>query len=563
MDTIKPSTIQDGDVCFLLNIEYYGTPYRFSTIPISITDIAENQSIPYRGGLSDPTINLQSKRVGVDLEANTIAISIVFEEINWVKEWTRGRTLNDAKCDLSLVVVSKDKTSFTLQDAVKIFTGRAIDSIFGDPQEPEGRISFSIENSINVREVKLLGDKHVIKEEEASWASLGIIEQSKGKIVPFVFGTLGSSPIEDEENNIIFTNQIPMAPAYRAGGTGTTLTVHYLVAYHDIVEGTARVYDSVGGNMRNNILQATDQNGEIYSYVPYYVSNTEGTNIDDNSFQVNNPEFQLNYFVSWGESNGGIPNVLGDGPLTSSVDLSLYVLEISDLDYDFGAWRGLEPILNRYKFGGYVNDLEVNAFDWLRDNIWNLLPIEVVNSGKGLKPNLDLYMYSQTIEPTHHIQDSGEFEIISPMTPLEQDIYNKVTIQFGYVGSSDTYRSKVVIDPLATEDRGLTFKDPLAQISYSRYGLRELVITAPFVWDLTTAIRIARDKIRYHSLSAYAVEISAAPKYGYIDLGEVISLTSERVGFSNHKAQVMSKSWSDNRWRFIVHIEDNPLVNLR
>ena len=48
MDTIKRSEIQEGDICFLLDIEYYGAVYRFSTIPIDIEDITENTVIPYR-----------------------------------------------------------------------------------------------------------------------------------------------------------------------------------------------------------------------------------------------------------------------------------------------------------------------------------------------------------------------------------------------------------------------------------------------------------------------------------------------------------------------------------
>ena len=286
MDTIKPSSILNGDVCFLLTIEYFGIHYRFSTIPISITDTAENQSIPFRGGLRDPTINLQSKRVGVDLEANTISINLVFEEIDWIKEWSKGRTLNDAKCDLSLVVVSKDKTSFTLQDAVKIFAGRAVDCIFGDPKNQKGEISFSIENSINVREVKLLNPQSVLKENEPFWASIGLIEQSKGKVVPFVFGTLGNAPIEDQYNNITFSDNIPMAPAYLAGSSPSQKTQYYIVAYHDVVDGNIRIIQSVGGSFVNPIQQRKDQYGNIYSYVPFYiqVGIPEGTNVAFDNF---------------------------------------------------------------------------------------------------------------------------------------------------------------------------------------------------------------------------------------------------------------------------------------
>ena len=156
MDTIKRSEIQEGDICFLLDIEYYGAVYRFSTIPIDIEDITENTVIPYRGALEDPPVNLQSDLLGVDLEANTISLELIFEEVDWVSEFLKGRTLNDALCSLSMVIVSEGSTSFTQQDRIGIFTGRALDAIFGDPEAPKGTISFTIENSVNVRDVKLL-----------------------------------------------------------------------------------------------------------------------------------------------------------------------------------------------------------------------------------------------------------------------------------------------------------------------------------------------------------------------------------------------------------------------
>ena len=58
---IKPSDLQGRDICFLLDIEYAGAVFRFSTFPINIEDFAENTTIQYKGGLlSDPDINLQT-----------------------------------------------------------------------------------------------------------------------------------------------------------------------------------------------------------------------------------------------------------------------------------------------------------------------------------------------------------------------------------------------------------------------------------------------------------------------------------------------------------------------
>jgi hypothetical protein len=565
MDTIKRSEIQEGDICFLLDIEYYGAIYRFSTIPIDIEDITENTVIPYRGALEDPPVNLQSDLLGVDLEANTISLELTFEEVDWVSEFLKGRTLNDALCSLSMVIVSEGSTSFTQQDRIGIFTGRALDAIFGDPEAPKGTISFTIENSVNVRDVKLLGPEHVIIEDNYA---IPIIDKSKGKVVPFVFGELGKSPRE-QAGSITIEKDLRCSPCYQAGGTTTLKTQYFQVAYHQVMRpgvSLVKIFDGQGGSFSNPVEIAVDSKGFLHAYVPFYltgIASPEGTNAQYDNFSASSPEIAFSYYASWGRSQGGIPSINGDSPLEGAVDLSLFILQKTDLLFDYSSWSGLAPVLDRYKFGGFVNDLEVSALDWLKDNIWSLLPIMVVTGGSGIKAALNLYTYSQEIIPSNHLIESGELEIISPLTPLEGEIINKITIRFAYAGMSGAYRSQIVIDPLLVEDEPLKYRDPLAYISYTRYGLREKVIEAPFVYDLQTAIRIARDKIRAHALGNYAIEISAAPKYGYLDLGDIVSITSERVGLTDHKCQIVSKSWSDNRWRYVLHIEDNPLVSIR
>lgn len=564
MDTIKRSDIQQGDICFLLDIEYFGAIYRFSTVPIEISDTSENTVIPYRGSLSDPPVNLQSDLLGVDLEANTISLELIFEEVDWVSEFLKGRTINDAICTLSMIIIRDGKTKFTQQDRIGIFKGRALDAIFGAPDAPKGTVAFTIENSVNVRDANLLGEEHIIIEDNYT---IPILDKSKGKVVPFVFGELGTS-YREQAGSITIDTDLRATPAYQAGGTATLKTQFFQVAYHQVMKpgvSLVKIFDGQGGSFTNPVEIAVDSKGFLHAFVPFYlnVAGPEGTNVQFDNFQVSSPEIAFSYYASWGISQGGIPSLVGDGPLQGAVNLSLFVLEKTNLLYDYSSWSGLAPVLDRYKFGGFVNDLDVSALDWIQSNIWSLLPIMVVTGGDGIKVALNLYTYSQEIIPAHHLIESGELEIISPLTPLEGEIINKITIRFSYAGMSGAYRSQVTIDPLLVEDEPLKYKDPIAYISFTRYGLREKVIEAPFVYDLQTAIRIARDKIRAHALGNYAIEISAAPKYGYLDLGDIVSITSERVGLTSHKCQIVSKSWSDNRWRYVLHIEDNPLVTIR
>jgi len=98
-------------------------------------------------------------------------------------------------------------------------------------------------------------------------------------------------------------------------------------------------------------------------------------------------------------------------------------------------------------------------------------------------------------------------------------------------------------------------------MSLEQYGLQEKTLELYHVYDLDTALRIGHDKLRLQAFGAMAIEVSAAPKFGYLDLGDILSLSSEALGFDNYKCQIVSKSWQDNRWRFIIHLENNSLIN--
>ena len=81
------------EMCFLLDIEYLGKIYRFSTIPIDLEDQAEQSIIRYNGQLEDPDINRATSFLGVDIEGDSVSLQLVFSGLDWVKEWLSGRGL--------------------------------------------------------------------------------------------------------------------------------------------------------------------------------------------------------------------------------------------------------------------------------------------------------------------------------------------------------------------------------------------------------------------------------------------------------------------------------------
>lgn len=578
---LHPDDIQGADICFLLSVNWLGKEYRFSTVPIDLSDTTTGKVHRYEGGLSDPDISQSSDFSGVDMEADTVAVELVFNGINWVQEWLTGHSLVNSECVLSMIAIKGEHTTFTEQDKIILFQGQVLEPIIGTPDRPEGHIIFSIENSLKLKKVKLLGNGSEIDlfkfpglDQRAS--SLGrTISYPIGKYAPFVFGTpgvwvqrqgqaVGLQYLTTQEKNsagVLFLDEAQVSPAYTVNATNIgniNAETTYLIAQGEVDSSRVRIWDQDGGNFVNTVLTETNEEGFIVSVVKYKLNNV----IEDNNF-VPALDNDQTFWVSWGEYDGGSLDPISGESLAPATNLILYVMDRVGLKYNKMKWMGLSQLLNRYQFSGYVNDPQVVALDWLTENILKYLPIQVFNGEGGFEPRVNLYFYGEQVNPTHYLEDHGLFQIVTGIQPMDAEVVNKVVVKFCYAGEFQQYLSSISIDPTLEEETATDFRDPISDISFDRYGIQEEVLELPFVWDLDTAVRIARDIIRTRGLGMYAIEVEAAPQYGFLQVGDVIALTSTNLSLDKHKCQIIQKSWSGNTWRFVIHLESNSLVNPR
>lgn len=552
----KPSDLQGRDICFLLDINYQGAIFRFSTFPIDLEDIQENNTIRYQGGLSDPDINMQTEIVGFNPESNKISLELIFNDINWVTEWTKGKVLDNAECQLSMITVKNDKTTFTMQNRVLLFGGFASGAIFGTPDKPTGHVAFTIENDLLIVDRKVIQDFNYLETFEFPF----IWGPSEGKIVPFIFGKPGGFP-RPSSDYFDFNGNAATVPTY-AGLFNAGTLFQFFVSYDATPEGNIRVFDSEGGYFENPIENEIDSNGRLFSYVQYNFGVPPGE-IVDNNFKAS-PDMDTQYWLDFSDSNGARFSPFSEEILEGAGDICIYFLEQSGLKYDAEAWTGVRLFLNQYKFGGYINDPTATWFDFLKESIIKYLPIEVVNSGKGLKPVVNLYYALDEINPSHYVHDSGDFQIVTGLQPLDVKIINKIQFYYAWSGALEKFNAILRFNPDMDPRKNYTANNIPTQIgkmSMEQYGIQESVIETQHIYDLDTAMRIGHDMLRMQAMGAMALEVSAAAKMGYLDVGDILSLSSSHLGFTNYKCQIVSKSWQGNRWRFIIHLENNSLIN--
>ena len=100
-------------------------------------------------------------------------------------------------------------------------------------------------------------------------------------------------------------------------------------------------------------------------------------------------------------------------------------------------------------------------------------------------------------------------------------------------------------------------------VSVNRYGVHPYVIELDYCYSNLTAQRIAQDYIERMALPTKLVQYSVSTRYGYLQLGDIIELTDEELGFRSIRAQIIAKVWDESRWLIDLKLDDNPFKHVR
>ena len=560
----KYSDLQGVEICFLLTVEYFNVPYRFSSFPIDVKT-AGGDVVQFDGMLGDPNISQRTRIAGFDIEGDTISLEVVFP-FNVVNDWMKGRKLDDSLCELSMVTLRNNSDVLqTFEDRIRLFKGRLIQPIIGDPNQPIGYVAFSIENNLNVKKTSIIDEESRIT--NLTWEYQDF-SSTEGKLAPTVFGTPYNYPRPSSTG--ITVGNAECSPAYevRQLNSGAPAGPYYsevwiLVAAHEVEATSVFIHDFQNNSASFTIASHIDSFGNVVS-----ICNIAGSALKHSKVLGINTD-NIHYWCRWGDYSGVStagthPNPFGSGVLEGGGNLCRWALEKTGLEIDWSAWNGISSLLNRYKFAGYINE-KVDALEWLEVNIIQHLPIEVINGAYGLTPVISLYHYSHHVKPITHVIESGEFEITSPITSMTEptDIVNRPIVNFAWGGKSEDFKTSMMIDPEKDDSNVGSFTDPYSDISFSRFGLHEKQYGLNYVYDVNTAVKILRDKVRIYGLGVNVIEVNAHGKYGYLRLGDVVTLESIRLGMTDHVCQIVSKEWKSGRWSFIIHLEENQHINSR
>ncbi len=274
-----------------------------------------------------------------------------------------------------------------------------------------------------------------------------------------------------------------------------------------------------------------------------------------------NDDSSAQYFISYHpNSGGGLLSRTGTSYIEGGGDICLQFLSLGNAQIDYNEWATLKPILNNYKFAGYINSTEISPLEFLQNEIIPFLPISVIYGPKGLKPVLNFLYEGSNLYIKYSVIASSEFLQNSPIQTLtnSEDVINYYTLDYAFALDQNKYVSSMRIVPDINVNFNLQqFSNVYSVLSAQKYGIKKDEGESKYIHDENTAALVCRDKVRFKGGCLRTIEYVASARYGYLEIGDIIRLTDSNLFDRPRVAQIIRKTWNQLNWLFTVKIEDH------
>ena len=544
----------------------------------------DGSSVHFRGGLDDPDLDESMESLERNPEKNTLPIEIVFP-LDLVEQFFKfGKTIDNSSAELSMVTQRGSAILQKYEKRIRLFSGDIIQPIIGDPQQPIGYCNFTIERNPSNRASPIIDSSGVFQGADSVVTSKTLDDYSNGQVYPLVFGdpheflmtgSLGLARMKDSYPTpgfIIYREETSIH--------GSEFDKFWVcVADRKTDAATVTIRDYRGNKKSAKTVQTimTLQNREIsYIECQFAVYSGGATVVTDGivnpwmlekiTGSVDGQTSDPKYFISW-DDGGGMLNPFGDGFLEGGGDVILFFLQMSGVDVDTNAWQNVTGFLNGWKFGGFINDPEIQPYKFLQDNIFPFLPVACVNGPDGLRPVIPQIYQSEIPRTNLRVEIGTGFNFISAVdwSSEPDDIVNRLLLSYGFCLFRETNPATIVLDGNLAESEHSETKtsNEISFLSYSQYGDRYEEIEAAFLYDWRTATKTIQYLIRKNALPKMQMEIQADIQYGWLQLGDILSINSSGYFMEDFKMQIMEKSWKNGSWVFVVELENNMAINKR
>ena len=112
-------------------------------------------------------------------------------------------------------------------------------------------------------------------------------------------------------------------------------------------------------------------------------------------------------------------------------------------------------------------------------------------------------------------------------------------------------------------DQQIDQAEQARQVDQQRYNKQSAVYETKWIINRYTANRVAADLLRSKAYPKRTIQFMADVHFGYLQVGDLISLTSSTLFLSHTISIITGKTWAQAGWQLTILIEDSTILTDR
>lgn len=261
--------------------------------------------------------------------------------------------------------------------------------------------------------------------------------------------------------------------------------------------------------------------------------------------------------VTW-NAGGGLIDETG-GLLNTAGDFIAWLLRVTEQQVDHGRVNAAREALRAFRVGTYLDE-SVSVADYIREAILDIVPVSLAVGPRGVYPYV--WRWDATAEDAvaHlDVTEAPDIEREGVVTYEDGDrVVNTLQLLYQWNPQTESYSAEIwaVGDP-ASRPRGLRFggfasltrsywSDPVLARSAARYGVKRETLETAVVADTLTAEHVLAWRSRRWALPSRVVEYGCAQRWGWIEPGDLVTVTDPELAWSERLCLVQARTWADD-----------------
>lgn len=563
MRRIQPTDLIGTSPVWCLDLVFGGQTFRLSSEPVNVKNSA-GAVLSYEGGLDVPEVRETLGRLRFQAPGLSATIRAVLP-VSVATIRRRGYDWLDATAELYLTAVATSDRRLTVPMSILAHEEMWL-QVEGDvrspryalPGQPVGAVEFTVQLAPwNTTTASVLPDDTIT---EARWPSADA--DAIGKRYPLIIGHPGvyvdSTGAQQSGAG---------SPAYVLGRTGPNAD-KLLLAGHprtgdpgvDIINSVGTVYTTVADRSKDgegNAVTTADITGSPATF------NRGGAE----------------YFAAW-TGAGGVTSDLSAKTMTAAPEVAAYFLERAGLRIDGPAWLALAGQIPTFEIAGYIND-DVTAWEYVQQHVLPVMPVAYRFTRQGLAPVVfDAAL--RTKQTAAHVRATdrrdaagfGDWVAVSglQMETEPEDVGKAYSVSMAQdVRTSEPVRvitwvgdgTGMVGRGSGSRRRGKLSGSMYLDQAATRGAVATESVTLGQVWDVATANAHAAWRSRLSSMPTEAADYDAPWHWGWLQVGDSVTIDDELKGMKNQIAVINGKVWAGDSWEFELIFDEDPVRDPR